>query len=241
MVIAAARPGLRQNFVSTGPFVPTQIAGCDLWLDAGQITGSVDGAAVATWQDRSGNARNATQATVAKQPTFRSTGVNLTPTGKPVVQFDGVGTFLDTVVFTVATPISLFFTLKEVSNAGGTVYYDSPTAAATTDIYHNAGATALNGETGTATGASTTVADTSFHTFSSMHGTTASSIFRDGVSILAYGGAAQSSAGYRLGASRNAAGFLNGVYAEFIAYNRTLTTGERQQVEGYLTTKHGTP
>src|SRR4051812_5272864 len=46
--------GTSQVFSSA--FVPTQLTGLDLWLDASTLTGAA-GAAVAAWPDKSGNAR----------------------------------------------------------------------------------------------------------------------------------------------------------------------------------------
>lgn len=56
-----------------------------VWLNAGSITGVANGAPVPTWTDSSGNSRNATQATVSRQPLFfDSAGAN----GSPVLRFN---------------------------------------------------------------------------------------------------------------------------------------------------------
>lgn len=73
-----------------GGFHPLQIANCQLWLDAAQITGLVDADPVTTWNDLSGNARNASQATSANKPTYRTSQIN----GLPVVRFDGTDDFM---------------------------------------------------------------------------------------------------------------------------------------------------
>lgn len=59
-------------------------AGAILVLDARRITGLSSGASVSTWNDLSGNGRNATQVTSSKQPIFQ------TPVqgGQPSVQFN---------------------------------------------------------------------------------------------------------------------------------------------------------
>ena len=59
--------------------------GAHLVLDARRISGLADAASVSSWNDVSGNARNATQATGTKQPSYR---VNVRG-GQPVVRFDG--------------------------------------------------------------------------------------------------------------------------------------------------------
>lgn len=66
-------------------FVPTDIAGLELWLkaDAGTST-TVDGAAISQWNDQSGNANHATQGGGTAQPIYKAAIVN----GLPVVRFD---------------------------------------------------------------------------------------------------------------------------------------------------------
>jgi hypothetical protein len=61
-----------------------------LWLDADDAsTITLNGSNVSQWDDKSGNARNATQGTAANQPTYLATGFN----NKPTLQTDG-GDFL---------------------------------------------------------------------------------------------------------------------------------------------------
>lgn len=69
------------------PFVPADLV---LWLDAERIDGLANGAEVASWNDASGNGRNATQTTASRRPKYMTNVVG----GKPAVRFDGTGTFL---------------------------------------------------------------------------------------------------------------------------------------------------
>lgn len=64
-------------------FSPKHVAGLGLWLAADKITGLSNNAAVPTWPDASGLARDMTQGTAGNRPTFQ-TGVR---NGKPVVRF----------------------------------------------------------------------------------------------------------------------------------------------------------
>jgi hypothetical protein len=66
-------------------FVPTDIAGLQLWLDAAQITGKSDGDLLASWLDVSGNSNNASQATAGLKPTYKTSIIN----SLPVVRCDG--------------------------------------------------------------------------------------------------------------------------------------------------------
>jgi hypothetical protein len=57
-----------------------------LWLDAEDAASiTLNGSTVSQWNDKSGNARNVSQATSANQPTLTASGLN----GKPVLTFDG--------------------------------------------------------------------------------------------------------------------------------------------------------
>lgn len=69
------------------PFVPTDIAGLQLWLDASDAATITETAgAVSQWNDKSGNSRNYVQATGAKQPMTGTATIN----GLNAIQFDGV-------------------------------------------------------------------------------------------------------------------------------------------------------
>lgn len=69
---------------------PLQLPSLQLWLDASVIAGLADGAAVATWSDRSGQNNHIVQATPTKQPLYKTAIIN----GLPVVRFDGVDDLL---------------------------------------------------------------------------------------------------------------------------------------------------
>ncbi len=69
---------------------PANLAGLRLWLRADTITGVVDGGSVGTWNDSSGQGRNAVAPSGA-QPTFRAVARN----GRPALRFDGVSQFMN--------------------------------------------------------------------------------------------------------------------------------------------------
>lgn len=66
---------------------PNEISGLQLWLKADAITGLADLDPVTQWDDSSGLANHATQASGLIQPVYRTNIVN----GLPVVRFDGAG------------------------------------------------------------------------------------------------------------------------------------------------------
>ena len=98
---------------AAAPWTPAQIT-TELWFDAADSsTITTAGGSVSAWNDKSGNARNATQATSANQPTHSTTGFN----GLPGVTFDGTN---DTMIHGLNTggPFSLVAVYKTGSLQG---------------------------------------------------------------------------------------------------------------------------
>jgi len=76
--------------ISVAAFSPDDVSGLSLWLKADALSLN-DGDPVTTWTDSSTNSNDATQATAAKKPTFKTNIVN----SQPVVRFDGTDDELD--------------------------------------------------------------------------------------------------------------------------------------------------
>ncbi|MFM6254192.1 MAG: hypothetical protein ACKPEQ_34470, partial [Dolichospermum sp.] len=80
------RPSTRLVVLGKKLLTPAQIS-TDLWLDAADSsTITLNGSTVSQWNDKSGNGRNAIQATATNQPAYTANGLN----GKPVLTFDGI-------------------------------------------------------------------------------------------------------------------------------------------------------
>lgn len=72
------RPATRMVVLGKKLWTPANISPA-LWLDAADTsTITLNGTTVSEWRDKSGNARHASQATVANQPTYSATGFNNT-------------------------------------------------------------------------------------------------------------------------------------------------------------------
>lgn len=68
-----------------GSWTPAEIT-TTLWLDANDAsTITQSGGVVSEWRDKSGNARHVTQGTSGQQPSYQATGFN----GSPTIDFDG--------------------------------------------------------------------------------------------------------------------------------------------------------
>ena len=88
MAYTPGKMTLRKKFVWGDPFWTPDALSADLalWLDADDAsTITLNGSTVSQWDDKSGNTRHASQATASLQPTYLATGFN----GKPTLQTDG--------------------------------------------------------------------------------------------------------------------------------------------------------
>lgn len=95
-----------------------------LWLDANDAsTITLNGSTVSQWSDKSGNARHATQATVANQPTYSATEFN----GNGRIRFDGTNDSLSiasTALFSSGNAdLSMFFVYNSIAPSSfGTIF-----------------------------------------------------------------------------------------------------------------------
>ena len=245
---SASTPLMIVNTLSAAPVLP---AGLSLWLraDAGLVTG---GTAVSQWNDLSGNNRNATQGTVANQPTRVGSVLN----GLPVVRFDGANDFLTfNMPVNGLTGMSIFLVAANTldHSAGpteaeraalfwnetvgwGTVYV-SPFQSA---VYARFGTTQtgnrLKYTRPTSVGSAFTMTET-------IKDGTTDSLYVNKVLVLSQGGKLTTLAGNQsmgnVGRGYNDNTYFRGDIAEAIVFGRALTIAERQSVEQYLDAKYG--
>ena len=238
-------------------WTPASLTSLALWLDA--TTGLYDstsggalvttpGSTIGRWEDRSTNARHFTQSTVNSRPVLASSN------GKSTVTFDGTDDFLDG-LYTRSYPAQSLFVVFSIasSKTQAGIFAESITGA--TDQANYLAATQKALQVGaTANGSATLLSPQNITLSSFAIGT----YTHTGTQIINYlnGTAAAAaadtfpSANYevvraRLGGRINSNGTnttgqnLSGSIAEVIAYDRLLTTAERQEVEAYLGTKWG--
>ena len=126
--ISAPRKARRRlQLAASGAFSPLDLgAKLAMWFDASDSSTLLDasdnvctnGAAVKTWSDKSGNGRDATQATVADQPTYQ-TGVR---NGRAVIRTDGddqLNISGTAGVFRNKTAGYIFIVAKDTDQTGG--------------------------------------------------------------------------------------------------------------------------
>ena len=101
-----------------GAVALSPVSGMAIWYDAndaGTFTYSSSNI-ISQWGDKSGNSRNATQATVAEQPTRVTSVIN----GLPVVRFDGSNDSLGfTNILNSDTSFTIFWVLRPRNVANG--------------------------------------------------------------------------------------------------------------------------
>ena len=224
-------------------FIPSDIAGLQIWLDAGDVNGDgtpdslADGTLVSTWADRSGKGHAATQTDPNRAPKYYSSGIG----GMPVVRF-GAGKTNSTDYMVVGSydsvnPYSVF----AVANMEGTQsrrlissnnvnwlmgYWGGQEAV----LHANAWVTSPGPAADTTPdlyAATNTGAQTRFYkNGSDITGNPTGGLDRIGQLALAgwYG---------------NATEFSKGDVAEVVMYDRTLNASELNSVGYYLSRKYG--
>jgi hypothetical protein len=241
--------------------VPQTISGLQLWLDASDAStlydattgGSLVAAdgAVKRWEDKSGNARHATQST--NGPTRKTSLIN----GLDALTFDGTNDLLRLPTSAINFGFGNFEVLivgrsgTPASQQGFLVVQDNTTGAAA--IFRMA---IIGGVLHFALRTSSTPAkaltDSSSYTADSlvMFGARRSSstltVTKNGSSFGSdtfTGSLAATSVEPGVGAYSDSEGaqdwFLDGEICEIIAYNAALSSGDRAAVESYLMTKWG--
>jgi hypothetical protein len=98
-------------------FVPTDIAGCQLWLDASDASTISIGTGVSQWDDKSGNARHATQGTGASQPSYILSEYN----GLNTVRFNGSVNWMDNSNLPLFNGKTVFVVSKISGTFGGEI------------------------------------------------------------------------------------------------------------------------
>ena len=237
-------------------FKPTSVPGCQLWLDgADQRSMTLSGSTITAWNDKSGNSQSFT---VTGTPAI----VTDSQSGNSCVSFNGTSYFYNT---TLSTPIATHTSFL-VAKIIGTAYYGIVSfASGAVSSYQSANAFRYGGNGGTTLtsdmldvyanngGYQILLSVATANTFLMAEQTTTGSPYPTGA--LYYNGSlptptATTQFNYTPG---TAAGIVVGSYwynstgnstfvgniCELIVYNQTLTTAQRQQVEGYLAWKWG--
>lgn len=215
-------------------FAPTDLANLVLWLKADDGPDDpVDDQPVATWSDKSGNGRDATQGTAAQQPTYKTDIQN----GKPAVQFDGVDDDLATTNFTITQPYTIFVVDRNLTPGGAPKVHISNKAANNNGIHDAAGHGGTYLYSGSIVGISATPQN--FHIYQVAWNGAATDYAIDGGSLVEgiNPGAAANPDGLVLG-SLGATNHANIQICEVIVYDPAIADADRISVRDYLNDKY---
>jgi len=243
---AAAAYSLRKlSTTYTGSAIRVRRASDNTEQDIGFVSNELDTSAlttfcsgtngfVKTWYDQSGNARNATQTTAAKQPQIVSSGSVILENGKPSLQFDGsndsIGIYsgmpttifnteftaftvglandnnLEQRLFGISTASNYFFVQRLLTNTDQVITFTfAPSGAETTISYSNWNQNML------------------YYNKAVINGTMDTAINGSSITSVVTGSSftfLPSGAGWGFGSNRSGVGnFLNGKIQELIFYS----------------------
>ncbi|MFM6604596.1 MAG: hypothetical protein ACKPH3_11045 [Dolichospermum sp.] len=229
------RPSTRLVVLGKKLWTPAQIS-TDLWLDAADSsTITLNGSTVSQWNDKSGNGRNATQATAANQPAY-----NETQNGLRVVTFDGTNDTLNTVAFTFPTTnLASCCVFRTTSITAKGVWGGGETFPNRLGLFFTGSSQlrSMQNDSGIDIGGYST--NVYVLVSSSRIGADVSQ-FRDGTQVANATMIAENAASFALSIgswANNVVPSLAGQFAELVIFNSNTTT--RQLIEGYLAWKWG--
>lgn len=216
-------------------WTPKSLTNLELWYAADKITGLSDGAAVAQWDDLSGNNRHATQGTSGKRPTYKTNILN----SEPVVRFSFASStsLLVTLASTISQPNTVFVVWSGYSNGTYLRALGSNSDGSGSPNLHH-----YNNKIGFTAGNTIEYSKTLPFSHLITTGVTNganSVVYENGLSKTTGNAGAYGWGSFRIGAFWTETGFLNGDIAEVIFYSAALSTADRQRVEKYLSGKYG--
>lgn len=211
-----------------------------LWANGPNMSGTADGAALATWADETANALSAVQATGANQPILHRnvSGWN----NRWVVTFDGTNDTMLCPSFpsAVAQPDTLVVIgkLAVLPAASTTVTFCGANTGSTAQ-YIQATPTAWQYAAGNI--ATKGTSDTGKHLFMCLLNGTSSQLTVDSTTFSTSNGGTQTLARARVGANTAPANFLNGDIALYGVLSRALTTKEQSDLRAWSQYYYVTP
>jgi hypothetical protein len=253
----------RNMMFASAAFSPLSLSP-DLWLDASDAStlydatsgGSIVAAdgAVARWEDKSGNARHATQSTGVYQP-LRKTSIK---NGLDIVRFDGSNDSLSNLSASLTVvPSTVFVVMVESSNVDfAGIFARTPTSGSDFDaasgssiLYTEPGVGLFGLYTNGAFSLNEPTAESiiPWSIISGLNANGDSRLYRNNPTTpknsTSAALSATSSAGYLIaarflgGAVDNSNYHLNGDVAEILVFPSALSDSNRQAVEAYLNAK----
>ena len=213
-------------------FTPLSIGGCQMWLDGADATTISQSAnLVSQWTDKSGNGNHATQSTSGNRPTYSTNGLVFAGSHwlqTPITSFPTSESIF--IVFKSSTGIADIFSgttadSREVLLYTGPKLFLGKFGIDPSSTTPNAGVIPLN----------TTLLYDIQYTSSAVTFNVNGLITGLGTPYFTFSGTGTS----WIGSSGYAPNNMYGTIYEFIYYNRSVNTTERQQIQSYLAQKWG--
>ena len=248
-IISGTRVGYSNlmNMFGTKLFLPTQLSNLSLWLDAMDSTTVVGTSPVTLWKDKSGNGFNATP---FNSPTYSTSNMNITNgsyfQGSLNINAGTLVTTSFTVAITPATYVGNPNRLLSANNGSGADYasptgfeYSGANTNGTFNTYRDFGNNTSASIAGSTRVLVTTIYNPNGTFLLSLNGNypNGSSIYYTPLNSNSINTNALTN--YYVGRYSGGASYWSGYINEIIIFNRTLSQGEYQQVEGYLAWKWG--
>lgn len=226
-----------------GAFVPTDIAGCQIWLDGSDASTLWDATtggspvapdgSVARWDDKSGLANHAVQPTGGNQPVRKTSIQN----SKDILRFTTKYMSLTTGITSVA-PFTCFFVWKKTSSGSKLWGFTGASAATGFPVDYSDSTLYLFPNT---RNFRTTPGSNAWHILSLKSLLLSEAAWRDGTALtLSTGVGLGANIDFGvIGARLSDGETSDGDYAEIILYNSDLSDANRDAVEAYLGAKWG--
>lgn len=227
-------------------WLPKTVIGNKLWLHS-DFGITITGLGVSTWADQSGNGNHATQATDAKRPVYSATSW---PGGMPGLTYNSVASSqlmtpaisLGTFTHVIVAKLSSTNRYPMVHKTDGDAYMWTTTGSSISVTK----AAVTSGKSRAADWFADDAAKAVAWSYDGTHATHKLMIngtnqtMTDDAGVGDPGTAAVSGPIY-VGGQQTGSSCSNGIYAEFITYNRALTAGELARLYVYQKAKWGVP
>lgn len=233
-------------------FLPTQISGLTLWLDANdsgslyQVSNGTNPALnnndfIGLWKDKSGNSNNATQSTASLRPYVVASGQN----SKNIIRFPyaawnaATGPYMNATIGSLSA-YSVFIICKFRTNeyysmvlTGGSSQFEVRNYSSTGYIEWNIAGGYFPRDTVSNVG--------SYILIELTRSGSDYTLYKNGISVGTSNNASSLNIGSTIFISSRSGNsyYFDGDMAEIIIYNSAITTAQRQQVEAYLNQKWG--
>jgi len=226
------------SFRVEGVASPIPSSGLHLWLQADAGIVPAAGAQISRWLDQSGNGRNASMTTVARQPSLIANALN----GRPVVRFFGAQS-LSFDVRATPTRFSIFVVGKNSSPSESFSMILGPAGdAPNNQLRWETGSQALFVAQNSATIITSTIGNTRvYHALSARYDGSLINFFRDGNATSSSAFTTTTPWTTASLGSFHSSDFMIGDLAEVILYDRALSETERASVNAYLRLKYNLP